>query len=147
MQVFQIITNLYSIKCLFICVCELWSMKFSQSCLTFCDPHGLYGPWNSPGQNTGVGSLSLLQGIFPTQGLNPGLRHCRQILYHWATKEAHLYVCSTVICEIPGIQCLDYWFTDIYSNVKDMILVVCPKSQNRVPKIPWAEGISAKFKI
>ena len=41
----------------------------------------LYSPWNSPGQNTGVGSLSLLQGIFPTQGLSPGLPHCRQILY------------------------------------------------------------------
>ena len=38
-------------------------------------------PWNSPGQNTGVGSLSLLQGIFPTQGSNPGLPSCRQILY------------------------------------------------------------------
>ena len=37
-------------------------------------------PWNSPSQNTGVGSLSLLQGIFPTQGSNPGLLHCR-ILY------------------------------------------------------------------
>ena len=45
-------------------------------------PHGLYSPWNSPGQNTAVDSLSLLQGIFPTQGLNPGLPHCRQILYH-----------------------------------------------------------------
>ena len=44
-------------------------------------PHGLYSPWNSPGQNTGVGSLSLLQGIFPTQGLNPGLPHHGQILY------------------------------------------------------------------
>ena len=44
-------------------------------------PHGLYSPWNSPGQNTGVGSLSLLQGIFPTQGWNPGLLHCRCILY------------------------------------------------------------------
>ena len=43
--------------------------------------HGLYSPWNSPGQNTGVGSLSLLWGIFPTQRLNPGLLHCRQILY------------------------------------------------------------------
>ena len=43
--------------------------------------HGLYSPWNSPGQNTGVGSLSLLQRIFPTQGLNPGLPHCRLILY------------------------------------------------------------------
>ena len=43
--------------------------------------HGLYSPWNSPGQNTGVGSCSLLQGIFPTQGSNPSLPHCRQILY------------------------------------------------------------------
>ena len=43
-------------------------------------PHGLHGPWNSPGQNTGVGSLSLLQGIFPTQGLNLGLLHCGWIL-------------------------------------------------------------------
>ena len=41
-------------------------------------PHGLYSPRNSPGQNTGVGSL--LQGIFPTQGSNPGLPHCRRIL-------------------------------------------------------------------
>ena len=40
-----------------------------------------HSPWNSPGQNTGVGSLSLLQGIFPTQGSNPALLHCRWILY------------------------------------------------------------------
>ena len=44
-------------------------------------PHGLYSPWNSPGQNTGVGRLSLLQGIFPTQELNQGLLHCRRIIY------------------------------------------------------------------
>ena len=44
-------------------------------------PRGLYSPWNSLGQNTWVGSLSLLQGIFPTQGSNPGLPHCRRILY------------------------------------------------------------------
>ena len=44
-------------------------------------PHGLYSPWNSPGQNTGVDSLSLLQGIFPTQGLNPDLPQFRWILY------------------------------------------------------------------
>ena len=43
--------------------------------------HGLYGPWNSPGLNTGVGSCFLLQGIFPTQGSNPHLPHCRRILY------------------------------------------------------------------
>ena len=44
-------------------------------------PHGLYSPWNFPGQNAWVDSLSLLQGIFPTQGSNPGLLHCRWILY------------------------------------------------------------------
>ena len=49
-------------------------------------PHGLYSPWNSPGQNTGVGSLFLLQGIFPTQGSNPGLPHCRWILYQLSCK-------------------------------------------------------------
>ena len=38
-------------------------------------PYGLSSPWNSLGQNTGMGSLSLLQGMFPTQGSNPGLRH------------------------------------------------------------------------
>ena len=49
-------------------------------------PLGLYSPWNSPGQNTGVGSLSLLQGIFPTQGSNPCLPHCRWILYQLSHK-------------------------------------------------------------
>ena len=50
--------------------------------------HGLYSPWNSWGQNTGVGSLSLLQRIFPTQGSNPGLLHCRLILYHLSHKRS-----------------------------------------------------------
>ena len=45
-------------------------------------PHGLY----SLGQNTGVGNLSLLQGIFPTQGSNPGLHHCRRVLYQLSHK-------------------------------------------------------------
>ena len=60
--------------------------KFAQSCQTL-HPHGLWParllcPWNSPSKNTGVNSCSILQGIFPTQGSNPGLLHCRQILYH-----------------------------------------------------------------
>ena len=57
-------------------------VKVAQSCPTLWDPHGLYSPWNSSGQNTGVGSLSVLQGIFPTQGSKPVLPYCRQILYH-----------------------------------------------------------------
>ena len=51
-------------------------------------PHGIYNPWNSPGQNAGVGSLSLLQGIFPTQGLKPGFPHCRRILYQLSHKRS-----------------------------------------------------------
>ena len=61
----------------------------SESCSVVSDslwPRGLYSPWNSPGQNTGVGSCSLLQGIFPTQGSNPGLPHCRRILYQVSHK-------------------------------------------------------------
>ena len=56
----------------------------SESCSVVSDslrPRGLYSPWNSPGQNTGVGTVSLLQGIFPTQGLNSRLLHFQEILY------------------------------------------------------------------
>ena len=68
---------------------KLTSESVTQSCLTLW-PHGLQPtkllcPWNSPGQNTGVGSLSLLQGIFPTQEVNPGLP---QILYQLNHKES-----------------------------------------------------------
>ena len=54
--------------------------KVTQLCLTLCDLMDC-SPWNFPGQNMGVGSLALLQGIFPTQRSNLGLPHCRQILY------------------------------------------------------------------
>ena len=54
----------------------------SISCVRLFEPHGPDSPWNSPGQNTGMGSVSLLQGIFPTQGSNPGHPHYRRILSH-----------------------------------------------------------------
>ena len=66
-------------------------------------PHGLLGsrkparflcPWNSPGKNTGVGGHSLLRGIFTTQGLNPCLLHCRQILYHLSHRGSPNYIKS-----------------------------------------------------
>ena len=65
------------------CLCNFyaeWKVKVAQLCLILCDPRD-YSPWNSSGQNTGVGKLTLLQGIFPTQGSNPGLLRCRQILH------------------------------------------------------------------
>ena len=61
-------------------------VKVAQSCLTLWDPMDYTVPWNSLGQYTGVGSLSLLQGIFPTQGLNPGFLCCRRILYQLSHK-------------------------------------------------------------
>ena len=59
-------------------------VKWSESHSVLSDSlwfHGLFGPWNSPGHNDGMGSLSFLQGIFPTQGSNPGPPYCRRMLY------------------------------------------------------------------
>ena len=54
---------------------QLW-WKLLSCVRFFATPWTIHSPWNSPGQNTGVGSLSFLQGIFPTQESNPGLLHC-----------------------------------------------------------------------
>ena len=119
--------------------------------------HGLYSSWNSPCQNSGVSSLSHLQGLIPTQGLNQvsciaggfftswapreaqeywsgqpiaspgnfptqelnwGLLHCRWVLYHWATWEAHekgtraLKHPSCLTCRRPGLR-LPFWTESI----------------------------------
>ena len=77
-------------------------------------PHGLYSPWNSPGQNTGVGSFSLLQRTFPNQGLNPGLLHCKQILYQLSHKGN------------PRIlQWVTYLFSSRYSQPRNWTRVSC----------------------
>ena len=82
-------------------------------------PHGLYSPWNSPGQNTGVGSLSLLLGTFPTQGSNRGLAHCRQILY-WLSHKGSPRILEWVAYPFSsrssrprnwtGVSCTAGWF-------------------------------------
>ena len=69
--------------------------KMARHCL-FSESHSvvsdsLWPPWNSPGQNTRVSSCSLLQGIFPTQGSNPGLPHSAGFFTSWATREARLF--------------------------------------------------------
>ena len=85
-------------------------------------PHGLYGPWDSPGQNIGMGSFSLLQGIFPTQGLNPGLPRCRWILYQLSHKGSPMLVshscltlCNSMDCSPPG--------SSVYGILQAKILV------------------------
>ena len=73
---------------------EKWSeVKITQVCSTLCDfmdcsPPGTSVHGDSPGKNTAVDCHFLLQGIFPTQGLNPGLLHCRRILYQMSHKES-----------------------------------------------------------
>ena len=75
---------------------------------------GLYCPWKSPGRNTGVGSLSLVQGIFPTHGSNPGLPHYRQILYQLSHKGS------------PRIlQCVAYPFSRGSSEPRNWTRVSC----------------------
>ena len=76
--------NCYKCKCKLSQVTTVRAVSESESRSVVSDSlrlHGLYSPWNSPGQNTGVGRLSLLQGLVPTQGLNPGLLHWGRILY------------------------------------------------------------------
>ena len=76
------LTNLLSVPvpCK-LCAVLILSVVSSSLLLHGLQPARLPCPWDSPGQNTGVGCHALLQGIFPTQGSNPGLLHCRQILY------------------------------------------------------------------
>ena len=66
---------------------ETWKVNVAQSCLTLGDLMDC-SPWNSPGQNTGVGSPSLLQGISLTQESNPGLPNCRWMLHQLSHKES-----------------------------------------------------------
>ena len=84
----------------------------------FLQPHELYSPWNSPGQNTGVGSLSLLQGIFPTQGLNPGLPHCRQILYQLSHKGSPYKVIHILKNQL-NVNCYNFYRKE-HGNIRIM---------------------------
>ena len=94
-------------------ICEEIIKQWVQSNLTFvklkqvCESRSVvsdflrpidytHSPWNSLGQSTGVGGLSLLQGIFPTQGLNPGLPYCKWILYQLSHKAQALIATSPI---------------------------------------------------
>ena len=78
-------------------------------------PHGLYRPWNSPGQNTGVGSLSPFQGIFPTQESNRGLLHWRRILYQLSYQGSPTHFCCCCLIFVylvmlgPSCGTQDLW--------------------------------------
>ena len=83
---------------------KLWYISVNESHSVMSDSlwhHGLNNPWNSPGQNPGLASCSLLQGIFPTQRSNPGLLHCRQIIYQ-LSYEVHQVCLSLVSPFLPA---------------------------------------------
>ena len=77
------------------CLAAAAAAKLLQSCLTLCrlQPARLLCPWDFPDKNTGVGCHALLHGIIPTMGWNPGLLHCRQILYCEATRASLVSCC------------------------------------------------------
>ena len=98
---------------------------------------------DSPGVNTGVGCHSLLQGIYPTQGSNPGLPHCRQILYHLSHRRSP---------NIPFIWAFIYikFFWEFLVVQWLRFHVFNPRGEGSVPdqgtKIPHAEQCSQKKK-
>ena len=126
-------------------------------------PHGLYSPCNSPGQNTGVGNFSLFQGIFPSQGSNPGLPDCKQILYQLSHKgnprilaaaaksrQSCLTLCNPIDSSppgspIPGIlqaRTLE-WVAISFSNAWKWKLKVKSLSCVRLLATPWTAAYQA----
>ena len=86
-------------------------------------PTKLLCPWNSPGKNTGVGCHFLLQGIFLTQGSNPGLLHCRWILYHlshqaWGRAGEYVFLTSS------GVMLLLAWGPHLRTTEFNWTLIV-----------------------
>ena len=102
--------------------CQFTIVFATQLCLTLCDPMEepamLLWPWDSPGKNTGKGCHSLLQGIFLTQGLNPGLWHCRQILYQLSHQGSQ----NLTPPSLGGLESPTFWLT---AECADRLLPSC----------------------
>ena len=90
-------------------------------------PARLLCPWNSPGQNTGMGSCSLFSGIFPTEISNPGLLHCTQILYHLSHQGSPLSIRYTNRVYIYQYINFHWYFLNIrkHSFLKCCVIVPC----------------------
>ena len=113
----------------------------SESCSVVSDslrPHGLCSPLNSPGQNTGMDSLSLLQGIFPTRGSNPGLPHCRWILYQLSHKGSPIFSGSILLMVVYN---LIYWQIIYYLKVKVLAIQLCLTLSNSIDCSPSGSSV------
>ena len=106
----------------------VWSLR----CVRPLKPHGLQPPrllcpWDFPGKNTGVGCHFLLQGLFPTQGLNPGLQHCRQILYRLSYEGSPTFLHTFVFYLIAS----ENWY-----STKEIIRIKA-KGKQDLREIKW----------
>ena len=133
----------------------------SQSCPTLCDPTDCGPPGSSvhgdsPGKNIGVCCHAFLQGVFPTQGSNPRLLHCRWILYVWATlplckhfqpfsrsqsgPDDHLLQISHS-CSLDFPTSLAFWYTNMHVLIFPIANIYCASMRytalSSVPHI-WA---------
>ena len=109
----------------------------SESCSVVSDPlrpHGLYSPRNTPGQNTRVGSLSLIQGIFPTQGSNPGLLHYRRILYQLSHQESWPWLITNWMKHLSKILTRCLWLafdlSCLHCRVRSCLLLLAELGPN-----------------
>ena len=111
-------------------------------------PARLLRPWDSPGKNNGVGSHSLLQGIFPVQGSNSGLSHCRQILYHQnhhgsppllTTLLTRNTVSSMKMCKEPQL-----WGLHLLTLLSKTLVQLVPSSDRCVKRMQPIEILPAQ---
>ena len=129
-----------------------WSENESHSVLSnSLGSHGLYSPWNFPGQNTGEGSLSLLHRIFPTQGLNPGLPHYRRVLYQRSHKGSlALSKSSLNVCWVSGWigGWMDKWMNEWMRHTTPFLVssASCPSSLLKL-SLPHVSPCLATFRF
>ena len=119
------------------CVCVL----VAQSCPTLCDTMDCSLPSSSvhrdsPGKNTGMGCHFPLPGIFPTQGLNPGLLHYRQILYHLSHQGSHILIYVSYFHVLWWETPASIWH---FSTHVDSIRVVFFPRIGKDPNILWTD--------
>ena len=160
---------------------QKWKVKVTQSCPTLWDlmdytqkerkwscsvmseslrPHGwvactrLFCPWDFLGKSTGVGCYFLLQGIFPTQGSNPGLLHCRQMLYRLSHQGSHhgLYSSRNFPAQNTGVCSLFFsrgpsqpsqWSNLGLQHCRQMLYQLSHKGSPRIPEwvaYPFSSG-------
>ena len=116
-----------------VCLVKVVKVRVTQSCPTRSDPMDC-SPWNPPGQNIGVGSLSLLQGIFPTlQRSNPGLPHCRKILYQLSHKRSPREV-KAIVFPVVKYGCESWTVKKAECRRIDAFELWCWR---RLLRVPW----------